>query len=135
MREQVGTLVQSQTRLSKETQTLSSALRSSSSVSGKWGELQLKRIVELAGMLKHCDFDEQVHFNTDEGIQKPDMVIHLPGGKNIVVDAKAPTSAYLEAIDEKYDDERREALLATYVGNVRKVITELFEKILLEVGR
>ncbi len=128
LREQVGTLVQSQHKLSKETQTLSSALRSSSSVSGKWGELQLKRIVELAGMLKHCDFDEQVHFNTDEGVQKPDMVIHLPGGKNIVVDAKAPTSAYLEAIDEKYDDERREALMATYVTNVRKVITELSKK-------
>ncbi len=128
LREQVGTLVQSQTRLTKETQTLSSALRSSSSVSGKWGELQLKRIVELAGMLKHCDFDEQVHFNTDEGVQKPDMVIHLPGGKNIVVDAKAPTSAYLEAIDEKYDDDRREALMGTYVTNVRKVITDLSKK-------
>ena len=128
LREQVGTLVQSQNKLSKETQTLSSALRSSSSVSGKWGELQLKRIVELAGMLKHCDFDEQVHFNTDEGVQKPDMVIHLPGGKNIVVDAKAPTSAYLEAIDEKYDDDRREALMATYVTNVRKVITDLSKK-------
>ncbi|NIZ00989.1 DNA recombination protein RmuC [Thalassospira lucentensis] len=128
LREQVGTLVQSQTKLTKETQTLSSALRSSSSVSGKWGELQLRRIVELAGMLKHCDFDEQVHFNTDEGVQKPDMVIHLPGGKNIVVDAKAPTSAYLEAIDEKYDDDRREALMGTYVTNVRKVIAELSKK-------
>ncbi len=128
LKSQVGNLVLSQTKLAKETQTLSSALRSSSSVSGKWGELQLKRIVELSGMLKHCDFDEQVHFNTDEGVQKPDMVIHLPGGKNIVVDAKAPTSAYLEAIDEKYDDERREALMGTYVTNVRKVISELSKK-------
>ncbi len=128
LRNQVGQLVESQTRLSKETQTLSSALRSSSSVSGKWGELQLRRIVELAGMLKHCDFEEQVHFNTDEGAQKPDMVIHLPGGKNIVVDAKAPTSAYLEAIDEKHDDIRREALMGTYVTNVRKVISDLSKK-------
>lgn len=128
LRNQVGQLVESQSRLSKETQTLSSALRSSSSVSGKWGELQLRRIVELAGMLKHCDFEEQVHFNTDEGAQKPDMVIHLPGGKNIVVDAKAPTSAYLEAIDEKHDDIRREALMGTYVTNVRKVISDLSKK-------
>ncbi|KZB66579.1 hypothetical protein AUP42_13545 [Thalassospira lucentensis] len=128
LRNQVGQLVESQTRLSKETQTLSSALRSSSSVSGKWGELQLRRIVELAGMLKHCDFEEQVHFNTDEGAQKPDMVIHLPGGKNIVVDAKAPTSAYLEAIEEKHDDIRREALMGTYVTNVRKVISDLSKK-------
>jgi DNA recombination protein RmuC len=90
--------------------------------------LQLRRIVELAGMLKHCDFEEQVHFNTDEGAQKPDMVIHLPGGKNIVVDAKAPTSAYLEAIDEKHDDIRREALMGTYVTNVRKVISDLSKK-------
>ncbi|WP_404423959.1 DNA recombination protein RmuC [Thalassospira australica] len=128
LRNQVGQLVESQTRLSKETQTLSSALRSSSSVSGKWGELQLRRIVELAGMLKHCDFEEQVHFNTDEGAQKPDMVIHLPGGKNIVVDAKAPTSAYLEAIEEKHDEIRREALMGTYVTNVRKVISDLSKK-------
>ncbi|AUG51322.1 DNA recombination protein RmuC [Thalassospira marina] len=128
LREQVGSLVASQQRLSRETQTLSSALRSSSSVSGKWGELQLKRIVELAGMVNHCDFEEQVHFKTDEGDQKPDMVIHLPGGKNIVVDAKAPTSAYLEAIEEKYDDDRREALMGTYVANVRKVIAGLSKK-------
>jgi len=128
LREQVGSLVTSQQRLSRETQTLSSALRSSSSVSGKWGELQLKRIVELSGMLNHCDFEEQVHFKTDEGDQKPDMVIRLPGGKNIVVDAKAPTSAYLEAIEEKYDDDRREALMTTYVANVRKVITGLSKK-------
>jgi DNA recombination protein RmuC len=128
LRQQVTHLVTSQQKLSKETQTLSSALRASSSVSGRWGELQLKRIVELAGMLKHCDFDEQVHFNTDEGAQKPDMVIHLPGGKNIVVDAKAPTSAYLEAIDEKYDEERRDALLGTYVTNVRNVISGLSKK-------
>tara|TARA_R110002033_G_scaffold133027_6_gene173071 strand:+ start:9191 stop:10753 length:1563 start_codon:yes stop_codon:yes gene_type:complete len=128
LREQVGSLVTSQQRLSRETQTLSSALRSSSAVSGKWGELQLKRIVELSGMLNHCDFEEQVHFKTDEGDQKPDMVIRLPGGKNIVVDAKAPTSAYLEAIEEKHDDARREALMTTYVANVRKVITGLSKK-------
>ncbi|MDP2700325.1 DNA recombination protein RmuC [Thalassospira sp.] len=128
LREQVGHLVQSQTRLTKETQTLSSALRSSSSVSGRWGELQLRRIVELAGMLKHCDFDEQVHFANEDGAHKPDMVVHLPGGKNIVVDAKAPTSAYLEAIDEIHDEVKREALMQSYVVNVRKVITELSKK-------
>jgi len=128
LREQVGHLMTSQSQLSRETQTLSSALRASSSASGKWGEIQLRRVVELAGMVNHCDFDEQVSFQTDDGKFIPDMVINLPGGKKIVVDAKAPTSAYLQALEVKDNDIQRESLMDDYVANLKKRISELSKK-------
>ena len=128
LREQITNLVHAQTTLFQETQKLSSVLKSSSSLAGKWGELQLKRIVELSGMVKYCDFDEQVSFNNHDSIQKPDMIIHLPGNRKIVVDAKAPTSSYLKAMEEKYDHDRRNLLLKNYVINIRKVISELSKK-------
>lgn len=85
-------------RLLATTSSLESALRSNSA-RGKWGEVQLRRVVEAAGMLAHVDFSEQVHTATDDGVHRPDMVVRLPGGKELVLDAKVPLTAFLNAHD------------------------------------
>jgi DNA recombination protein RmuC len=85
-------------RLLATTSSLESALRSNNA-RGKWGEVQLRRVVEAAGMLAHVDFEEQVHTATDDGAHRPDMVVRLPGGKELVLDAKVPLSSYLHAHD------------------------------------
>jgi len=85
-------------RLLATTSSLASALRSNNA-RGKWGEVQLRRVVEAAGMLAHVDFDEQVHTMTADGAHRPDMVVKLPGGKEMVLDAKVPLSSYLQAHD------------------------------------
>jgi DNA recombination protein RmuC len=85
-------------RLLATTRSLESALRSNSA-RGKWGEVQLRRVVEAAGMLAHVDFNEQVHMVTGDGAHRPDMVVRLPGGKELVLDAKVPLSSYLQAHD------------------------------------
>ncbi|MGA7203833.1 MAG: DNA recombination protein RmuC [Specibacter sp.] len=86
-------------KLLATTASLASALRSNSA-RGKWGEVQLRRVVEAAGMLAHVDFEEQVHTATDDGAHRPDMVVRLPGGKELVLDAKVPLSSYLHAHDD-----------------------------------
>lgn len=103
--EQYGQLAQqlrdakdSDARLLATTSSLASALRSNNA-RGKWGEVQLRRVVEAAGMLAHVDFDEQVHTITADGAHRPDMVVKLPGGKELVIDAKVPLSSYLQAHD------------------------------------
>ncbi len=106
-----------------ETANLAKALRSSN-VRGAWGELQLRRAVELAGMLEHCDFDLQHTVQGDDGRLRPDMVVHLPGNKSIVVDAKTPATAVLEAINCP-DDARRRQLCAEHVVSIRKHIEAL----------
>ncbi|MGO2540769.1 DNA recombination protein RmuC [Specibacter sp. AOP5-B1-6] len=85
-------------KLLATTSSLASALRSNSA-RGKWGEVQLRRVVEAAGMLAHVDFDEQVHTATDDGVHRPDMVVRLPGGKELVLDAKVPLTSFLNAHD------------------------------------
>lgn len=85
-------------KLLATTSSLASALRSNSA-RGKWGEVQLRRVVEAAGMLAHVDFDEQVHTTTDDGVHRPDMVVRLPGGKELVLDAKVPLTSFLNAHD------------------------------------
>lgn len=109
-----------------ETEKLVKALRQPHT-RGQWGEVQLKRVAEMAGMTEHVDFAEQESASSEEGRLRPDMVVRLPGGRRIVVDAKAPVAAYLEAI-EAADDEARAAALKKHAQQVRSHIQKLGEK-------
>jgi DNA recombination protein RmuC len=123
---QVRSLAETQNYLRSETSNLVRALRSPI-VRGRWGEIQLRRVVELAGMIDHCDFLEQTTVQTEEGRLRPDMIVHLPGGKTIVVDAKASLNAYLEAL-EAADDEGRINRLEQHAVQVRTHIEKLSRK-------
>ena len=103
------TLTQSNSQLQKETANLVTALRRPQ-VRGRWGEMTLKRVVELAGLVERCDFAEQVTVNSDEGRLRPDMVVSLPSGRDIVVDTKTPLDAYLDATAAVTEEARNEAL-------------------------
>lgn len=96
-------------------------------VRGRWGELQLKRVIELAGMIEHCDFEEQQTLTGDERRLRPDVIVRLPGGKHVVIDAKAPLDAYLKALDAP-DETTRQALLADHAKQVRVHLTQLAAK-------
>lgn len=127
LKEQVRALGEGQLGLQRETASLVRALRQPTG-RGQWGEIQLKRVVELAGMQEHCDFDLQSSSTTDEGKRlRPDMVVRLPGGKCIVVDSKTPMDAYLDAI-EATDDTRRQEALDRHARQVRTHIQQLSSK-------
>jgi DNA recombination protein RmuC len=112
--------------LRKETQTLANALRSPN-VRGQWGELQLRRVCELAGMLAHCDFETQTSVRGDDGMQRPDLVVRLPGGRRLVVDAKAPMAAYLDATSAT-DDGIRAARMHEHAASLRGHVGRLAAK-------
>ena len=112
--------------LREETRRLTDALKRPG-VRGRWGELQLKRAVELAGMVEHCHFTEQETITSENGRIRPDVIVHLPGGKHVVVDAKVPLDAYLRAL-EAGDDETRLKLLSDHARQVRTHVAQLSAK-------
>lgn len=124
VKEQLTTLAQSQEQLRLTTETLSRSLRSPNT-RGKWGEIQLKRIVELAGMLEHCDFELQEL--GDDSRMKPDLTVRLPGGTRIVVDSKVPIEAYMRAI-ESTSDESRMRYMGEHANQVKQHVKALGSK-------
>ncbi|MCD2187278.1 DNA recombination protein RmuC [Actinomycetospora soli] len=111
LREQVGAVAASARGVAGETRALATALRTPH-VRGRWGEMQLERVVHLAGMVEHCDFTRQSTAGSDGAAQRPDMVVRLAGGKQVVVDAKVPCAAYLESLEAPDDASRRERAAA-----------------------
>ena len=124
---QIESLVNVQALLQRETRNLSTALRRPE-VRGRWGEITLRRVVELAGLSEHCDFDEQVNVATsDRSIVRPDLVVRMPDSRSIVVDAKTPLDAYMDAV-EAPDDETRRTSLARHAMQVEQRVRELGQK-------
>jgi DNA recombination protein RmuC len=109
LRTQIETLSGSQEQLQRETRNLVTALRRPE-VRGRWGELTLRRLVELAGLAEHCDFTEQLQVVSEAGALRPDLVVHMPDARDLVIDAKTPLDAYLAALEAPTEEERREAL-------------------------
>ena len=126
IRAQMEVLASGQSTLSRETRNLVTALRRPD-VRGQWGEITLRRLVELSGMTAHVDFTEQPHRNTDSGAIRPDMIVHMPERRDIVVDVKTPLDAYLAAV-EAQDDEQRSAQLRRHAQIVGLRVRELSSK-------
>lgn len=126
IRGQIHSLSETEKSLRDETGNLVKALRSPV-VRGRWGEMQLRRVVELAGMVNHCDFEEQTTVTTEDGRQRPDMIINLPAGRQIVVDSKVPLAAYLEAV-EATDEHRRQHFLKEHARQLRDHVKQLTAK-------
>jgi DNA recombination protein RmuC len=126
LNQQLRGVAEANSQLKQQTERLVGALRSSS-VRGRWGEIQLKRVVELAGMLAHCDFVEQTEVAGESGRLRPDMVVQLPGGKQVVVDSKAPLESYLDA-HEVQDEAVRKLKLDEHAAHIRRHMRALAEK-------
>jgi DNA recombination protein RmuC len=126
LRTQVESLTLGQQSLSKETRNLVTALRRPE-VRGRWGEITLRRLVELAGLAEHCDFTEQLQLTSEAGALRPDMVVHMPQSRDLVIDAKTPLDAYLEAIDAD-SEELRELALKRHAAQVGTRVRELASK-------
>jgi len=121
-----GALQAQVSTLSERAGSLTNALRTPP-VRGRWGEAQLRNVVEYAGMVEHCDYVSQATTATEDGTIRPDLVVRIPGGKHVVVDAKAPLAAYLDAF-ETSDDAERELRLADHARQVREHVTKLSAK-------
>ncbi|MEM8816368.1 MAG: DNA recombination protein RmuC [Pseudomonadota bacterium] len=126
IRSQLESMQAGQQSLARETQNLVNALRRPE-VRGRWGELTLRRLVELAGMVEHCDFQEQVHSATDDKVIRPDMIVRMPDQRELVVDVKTPLDAYLSAV-EAADDVQSQLALDRHAKNVRDHIKTLASK-------
>ena len=126
LREQVRSVAAASGELRQETRQLVAALRSPH-VRGRWGEHQLRRIVEAAGMLEHCDFAEQVSVSADDGGRRPDLVVELYGGRRVIVDAKAPFDAYLSAMEAR-DERTRDGHLDQHARALRSHVDALAAK-------
>ena len=126
IKSQLAAMQTSQQALAQETQNLVNALRRPE-VRGRWGEITLRRLVELAGMVEHCDFQEQVHTSSDEKVIRPDLVVRMPDHRELVVDVKTPLDAYLQAVEAK-DDEQRKLALERHARNVRGHVRKLAAK-------
>ena len=126
LRTQIEQLTLGQSALQRETRNLVGALRRPE-VRGRWGELTLRRVVEVAGMSEHCDFTEQTSVSGAEGLLRPDLIVRMPEGRDLVVDAKTPLDAYLDAI-EAGTDEARAAALARHAQQVEARVRELASK-------
>ncbi len=124
--QQLEAMRDSQKNLAQETQNLVSALRRPE-VRGQWGEITLRRLVELAGMVEHCDFQEQVHSVGEDQVIRPDMIVRLPDARELVVDVKTPLDAYLSAV-EAPDDAQRKLALQRHARKVREHIRTLASK-------
>ena len=123
---QIKSLISTEEQLKRETGNLVTALRRPE-VRGRWGEITLKRVVELAGMSEHCDYAEQVSVDTDEGRLRPDMIINLPSQRQIVVDSKVSLDAYLDAVSSE-SEERKKELVTKHAQQVRKHMKALSSK-------
>jgi DNA recombination protein RmuC len=123
---QLRTLTESNEKLRTETGALITALRKPNA-RGQWGQMQLRNVVELAGMVKHCDFLEQVSLGADEGSLRPDLVVRMPGGKQVMIDAKAPLQGVLDAYEAR-DEEERLGHLRDHARLLRKHVRALSEK-------
>jgi DNA recombination protein RmuC len=126
MKQHMHDLLLSQRALQKETATLSQSLRAPH-VRGRWGEMQLRRVVEMSGLSRHCDFVEQASLETAEGKLRPDVIIKMPGGKQLIVDAKTPLHAYLNAM-EAVDEVQRKQFQAEHARHVRQHLFQLGRK-------
>jgi DNA recombination protein RmuC len=128
MRSQIESMSSGQAQLQRETRNLVTALRRPE-VRGRWGELTLRRVVELSGLSEHCDFTEQEHIAAtgERGALRPDLLVHMPEARDLVVDAKTPLDAYLDAI-EAQDDDTRSAALARHAMQVEQRVRELGQK-------
>jgi DNA recombination protein RmuC len=124
--ESYGALQTQVATLSERAGSLTNALRTPH-VRGRWGEAQLRNVVEFAGMVEYCDYVSQATSSTDDGILRPDLVVRIPGGKHVVVDAKAPLSAYLDAF-ETSDEAQRERRFSDHARQVREHVTKLSAK-------